>query len=96
MSGHIMVNFATVSQAASDVRSTAGKVQAQLDDLRAGVQRIAQSWEGKAQEGYQARQREWDSTAADLHAVLEQIAGALDQAAQNYQSTENRNAAIWG
>ncbi|WP_042435818.1 WXG100 family type VII secretion target [Streptacidiphilus anmyonensis] len=94
--GHIMVNFGTVSQAASDVRQTASNVQSQLDDLRAGVQRIAASWEGKAQEGYQARQREWDSAAADLHSVLVQIAGALDSAAQNYQATENRNAGLWG
>ncbi|MBF9073851.1 WXG100 family type VII secretion target [Streptacidiphilus fuscans] len=95
-SGHILVNFGTVSQASSDVRQTAQRVQQQLDDLKAGVQRIAASWEGKAQEGYQARQREWDTSAADLHSVLEQIAGALDSAAQNYQATENRNASIWG
>jgi WXG100 family type VII secretion target len=95
-SGQILVSFGSVSQAAADVRQTAAKVQQQLDDLRAGVQRIAQSWEGKAQEGYQARQREWDSAAADLHSVLVQIAGALDSAGQNYQATENRNAQLWG
>ena len=94
--GHILVNFSTVSNAAEEVRSTASRVQAQLDDLKAGVSRIAQSWEGKAQEGYQARQAEWDSSATDLHSVLTQIAGALDNAAQNYQATENKNASIWG
>lgn len=93
--GHILVNFGTVSQAAADVRQTAATVQGQLDDLRAGVQRISQSWEGSAKEGYDARQREWDSAAADLHSVLVQIAGALDSAAQNYQATESRNASIW-
>ncbi|MEZ0095399.1 WXG100 family type VII secretion target [Streptacidiphilus sp. EB129] len=96
MSGHIMVNFSTVSNAAEEVRSTATRVQTQLDELKAGVARIAQSWEGSAQEGYQARQHEWDASAADLHSVLIQIAGALDGAAQNYQSTESKNASIWG
>jgi early secretory antigenic target protein ESAT-6 len=94
--GSILVNFSTVSNAAEEVRSTASRVQAQLDELKAGVSRIAQSWEGKAQEGYRARQAEWDSSAADLHQVLTQIAGALDNAAQNYQATENKNAQIWG
>jgi WXG100 family type VII secretion target len=93
--GHILVSFSTISNAAEEVRSTAGRVQSQLDDLQAGVSRIAQSWEGKAQEGYQARQAEWNSSASDLHTVLTQIAAALDSAAQNYQSTENKNAGIW-
>jgi early secretory antigenic target protein ESAT-6 len=92
----IKVAFNSVADAASDVRSTAGQVRAQLDALRAGVDRVAQSWEGAARQTYQARQAEWDSTAADLHAVLLQIAGALQTAAESYQATESRNAAIWG
>jgi len=96
MSGHILVNFSTVSNAAEEVRSTAARVQSQLEELKAGVSRIAQSWEGQAQQGYQARQAEWDSSAADLHQVLTQIAGALDNAAQNYQATESKNASVWG
>jgi len=95
MSGHILVNFSTISNAAQEVRATAGRIESQLADLKAGVQRIAQSWEGAAQEGYQARQAQWDSSAADLHTVLTQISSALDNAAQNYQSTENKNASIW-
>lgn len=93
---HILVNFSTISNAAEEVRSTAARVQSQLDDLKSGVSRVAASWEGKAQEGYRARQAEWDASATDLHQVLTQIAGALDNAAQNYQATENKNAGIWG
>jgi WXG100 family type VII secretion target len=96
MSGHIMVNFSTVSNAAQEVKATAGRIEAQLNDLKQGVQRIAQSWEGSAQEGYRARQAQWDSSAADLHQVLSQISSALENAAQNYTATENKNSAIWG
>ncbi|MFB7636665.1 WXG100 family type VII secretion target [Streptomyces sp. NPDC056149] len=96
MSGQILVNFQTISQASQDVRNTANNVRQQLDDLEAGVKRIAASWEGAAQEGYQARQREWDQRATHLQQTLEAIAKALDTAAQNYQSTESKNASIWG
>ncbi len=95
MSGQILVNFATIQQASSDVRQTANNIRQQLDDLESGVKKIAASWEGSAQEGYQARQREWDQRAASLHSTLEAIAKALDTAAQNYQSTEHKNAGIW-
>ena len=55
MSG-ILVNFQTVSQASSDVSSTANRIKSQLDDLEAMVKRVANTWEGSAQEGYQQKQ----------------------------------------
>lgn len=96
MSGQILVNFATISQAAQDVRSTAGKIRTQLDELESGVKRISSSWEGAAQESYRAKQAEWDKRAASMQQTLESIAKALDSAAQNYQATESKNAQIWG
>ena len=93
--GQILVNFQTISQAAADVRSTANNIRSQLDELEAGVKKIAQTWEGAAQQNYQAKQAEWDKRAASLHQTLEAIAKALDTAAQNYQGTESKNAQIW-
>ncbi|KDN82959.1 WXG100 family type VII secretion target [Kitasatospora cheerisanensis] len=95
MSGQILVNFQTVLNASSEVRQTASRIQSQLDDLKSGVQRIASSWEGAAQQGYQARQAQWDAKAADLQQVLGQIASALDNAAQSYQNTEKQNEGLW-
>jgi 6 kDa early secretory antigenic target len=96
MSGQILVNFQTISQASSDVRCTAKNIRHQLDDLESGVKKIAHSWTGSAQEGYQAKQAEWDKRAASLHSTLESIAKALDTAAQNYRDTEGKNSRIWG
>ena len=95
MSG-ILVNFQTVSQASSDVRTTANNIKSQLDDLEAAVKRVANTWEGAAQEGYQNKQRQWDQTAEHLHQVLMKISTALQNSADNYQSTEKANANVWG
>ena len=96
MSGQILVNFATIQNAGSEVRATAARIQSQLDELKSGVTKIAASWQGAAQEGYQAYQQQWDNKAADLQQVLGQIGSSLDQAAQSYQETENKNRNIWG
>lgn len=95
MSGKILVNVQTIKQASSDVKSTAGNIRQQLDDLEAGVKKVAASWEGSAKEGYQQRQQEWDKRAASLYSTLISIAKALDTAADNYDSTERKNAGIW-
>jgi early secretory antigenic target protein ESAT-6 len=92
----ILVNFQTVSQASSDVASTANRIKSQLDDLEAMVKRVANTWEGAAQEGYQQKQAQWDQTADHLHQVLLKISSALQNSADNYQATEKSNANIWG
>ncbi|ALV32968.1 WXG100 family type VII secretion target [Streptomyces sp. NPDC101209] len=92
----ILVNYATITNASTDVRTTAGRIKQQLEDLEASVKRVAATWEGEAQEGYQRKQREWDQTAQDLHSTLLKIATALQNAADNYQATEKSNAATWG
>lgn len=96
MSGQILVNFQTISQASQDVRTTANNIRRQLDELESGVKKIAATWEGSAQEAYQAKQNEWDQRASSMQQTLEAIAKALDSAAQNYQATESKNAQIWG
>ncbi|MGW7054722.1 WXG100 family type VII secretion target [Streptomyces sp. NPDC054887] len=92
----ILVNYATITNASTDVKNTAGRIKQQLDDVEAAVRRVAATWEGEAQEGYQRKQREWDKTAANLHATLMKIAAALQSSAENYQATEKSNANTWG
>lgn len=95
MGDHILVSFETIRNASNEVKQGAARIQNQLDDLKAGVQKIAASWQGVAQEGYQARQAQWDQSAADLQQALQQISVSLDNAAQSYQATETKNAGIW-
>ncbi|MDG4856947.1 WXG100 family type VII secretion target [Streptomyces sp. T-3] len=92
----ILVNYATITNASQDVRSTAGKIKSQLDDIESAVKAVAATWEGEAQEGYQRKQKEWDTTAADLHQTLLKIATALQNSADAYRSTEKANANTWG
>ncbi|MFJ8046338.1 WXG100 family type VII secretion target [Kitasatospora sp. NPDC096147] len=95
MGDQILVSFETIQNASSEIKQGASRIQSQLDDLKAGVQAVASSWTGVAQEGYQARQTEWDRSAADLQQALQQISVTLDNAAQSYQATEQKNAGIW-
>ncbi|MFE2107683.1 WXG100 family type VII secretion target [Kitasatospora sp. NPDC059463] len=95
MADHILVNFETIKSASAEVRRTAQTIKAQLEELKGGVTKIAASWEGAAQQGYQAHQTKWDQRAEHLQLVLEQIAKSLDDAATSYHNTESRNATLW-
>ncbi|MFE5586197.1 WXG100 family type VII secretion target [Kitasatospora sp. NPDC056531] len=95
MSDHILVNFQTVHNAAEEVKASAARIETMLNDLKKDVTRISQSWQGAAQEGYNAQQTKWDSAATNLHETCGKIASSLESAAQSYKATEDQNAKLW-
>ncbi|MFF2144680.1 WXG100 family type VII secretion target [Kitasatospora sp. NPDC058190] len=95
MDGHILVNFQTLHQASQEVQSSANKIEHMLSELRKEVTKIAQSWQGQAQQGYNAQQAKWDSAAQELKETCAKIAGSLESAAISYQQTEKQNAGLW-
>ena len=93
--GHILVTFGSVLEAAGDTDAIAGRIEQELGDLKGYLAPLVASWTGVASGDYQALQRKWDAGAADLNAVLRQIAQALRTAHGNYAEAEQQNASIW-
>lgn len=91
----IKVTFAALETAESDVRSTASRLNGKLDDLAQTLAPVVATWEGEAAVRYLAKQRQWDTAAADLNAVLAQIGVALRQAHEEYRRTEGINVSRW-
>jgi ESAT-6 family protein len=91
----IKVTFAALEAARADVAATAGRMTGQLEDLKRFLAPMVATWEGQASTDYQAKQRQWDTAAANLAGVLSQIGVALDQANERYHQVEKSNAARW-
>ncbi|GAA0910640.1 WXG100 family type VII secretion target [Pseudonocardia zijingensis] len=91
----IKVTFAALEAAQSDVSGVAGRMTTQLDDLKRFVAPMVATWEGVAAAEYRSKQREWDTAAANLAAVLRQIGVALGAANERYREAEEANAARW-
>jgi WXG100 family type VII secretion target len=94
--GRILVTFSAVSAAAADCGSVANSMNRQLDELKSYLNPLVGSWTGEAAEHYRSLEAQWERSAADLTAVLNQIQKALDTAYQNYSETERANTKIWG
>jgi 6 kDa early secretory antigenic target len=95
MSAPIKVTFGQLAATQDQVRATVGNVNGQLADLKSYLSPLVQTWTGSAAENYNAAQRQWDQSAADLNAVLSAIGGALGTANDGYQVTEGQNASRW-
>jgi WXG100 family type VII secretion target len=91
----IKVTFGALAAAQTSVAGTARRIAAQLEDLKRRLGPLAATWEGQAAVDYAAKQRQWDSAAADLGAVLARIGVALGAANDGYQQVERANAGRW-
>lgn len=87
----IKVTFETLENGAQNVGAAATNIEQKLEDLKRQLQPIVHAWEGSAKEAYEGEQRKWDSSAADLQRVLNQISIALRTAAENYRGAEQAN-----
>jgi len=91
----IKVTFGALATAQADVSGTASRITQQLDELRRFLAPMVATWQGAAAQDYQLRQKQWDTAAADLTAVLAQIGVAVGAANDGYQRAESLNAARW-
>lgn len=96
MSGDMInVNFGAISSLASGIDGQVKQIETQLEDLRNAIAKLAQSWEGSANESFTAVQNNWNQSANDLNAVLGRISVAVHNANDAYQQTESKNASSW-
>ena len=84
----ILVNYATIHAAADDCNTTGGELQQAFDRLKDDLRPLVTTWTGSAKDQYDQAQRQWDQKFEDLKQVLAQIAAALPQIADGYQSTD--------
>jgi 6 kDa early secretory antigenic target len=91
----IKVTFGALEAAQADVSAVAGRMTSGLEDLKRYLAPMVATWEGQAATEYQAKQRQWDTAAANLTTVLGQIGVALGTANQSYRQVEQANASRW-
>jgi WXG100 family type VII secretion target len=88
--GMLLVNFGALQQAGADINKAISTLQSQLDQLERDAGPLVQTWNGQAQEAYQARQAKWRAAAQDLTQILQNIKGAVDHSCEDYISTEKQ------
>lgn len=91
----ISVTYSGLSSAADSIGTSAQHIASHLEDVKQHVDRVVATWEGAAREAYAPKQAEWNKHAAHLHETLLKVQTAVNQAAENYQHTDKRNADRW-
>ncbi|MEV0650246.1 WXG100 family type VII secretion target [Phytomonospora sp. NPDC050363] len=89
----IKVDYAALEQGAADMKSIAQEIENTVNDLKGKL--AAVTWDGTDRDAYQAQQDEMSQSINQIQELLTQIGGAVNQANENYQATEQGNAKNW-
>lgn len=88
----IRVDHAALTQASTDLRSTATRIRARLDDLDQDLRPLSQQWSGQARASHDAARTEWQGAMNEMVALLEQVSSAVTESNEAYRAADLRGA----
>lgn len=88
-------NFGQMQQAQADFTLAYRALVDELDDLEKVLENSLSQWEGGAQTAYWEAKRQWDSAAAHIGQILNQLGVTIGEAHSNYSGAERANLNIW-
>jgi len=91
----LVVNFAALETASSDISHAIAEMDSQLDQLERDAAPLVAQWSGEARAAYDTRAAAWRSAAADLTRMLTEIKVAVEESAADYLATEHANARLF-
>ncbi|MBO0871734.1 MAG: WXG100 family type VII secretion target [Micromonosporaceae bacterium] len=91
----LLVNFAALHQASTDIQQALGALETQLAQLERDAAPLVATWDGDARQAYDTRQARWRQAAEDLSIILRNIKAAVDDSASDYTATEKRNTGLF-
>lgn len=89
------VDSEAVLGATNAVRSSIGRIQAEVGGLHGQLVALQDSWSGQAASAFQSVLTEWRSTQQRVEESLDAISRALGQAGQHYAEIEAANARLF-
>lgn len=88
----IRVDHAALTQASGDLRGSANRIRARLDELDQDLKPLSQRWSGEARASHDAARSEWQRAMAEMLALLEQVSTAVTESNQAYRAADLRGA----
>ncbi len=95
MSTQFQVDTSAIATASADVQRISGTIETEVAAMMARLTALDAAWRGSASAGFQACMTQWNVTAGQVRAALDQIQQALATAGHEYASVEAANTSMF-
>jgi WXG100 family type VII secretion target len=94
-SGVTEVHYDGLDHIATQIGLQAEKLEASLEAIKHGVQKVSGMWEGEAHRAYTEQQAAWDREARGIHEALVAIGRAVHAAGGDYMGGDKKAASYF-
>ncbi|MEU0810430.1 MULTISPECIES: WXG100 family type VII secretion target [unclassified Streptomyces] len=84
----ILVDYESVQQLASQLRTAAGNVRKEMDDIQAAVKRVTEGWEGEAHQAMLAAEKQFQARADHIQGLVTKVAALVESGKDSYRETD--------
>ncbi|TDD80500.1 WXG100 family type VII secretion target [Actinomadura darangshiensis] len=90
------MDFGAMEQAYAAFQQKFNQMNSELDDLAKSVESKLGQWEDGAKDAYFDAKRQWESSAADISRIVQQLGSVIQSSGETGQSTVHNNVNVIG
>nr|VDG62374.1 ESAT-6 [Streptococcus thermophilus] len=87
--------FNSISNTSQDILQSSREINGRLEELKAQLRPMVDSWDGDAAEAYQLHQSKWDAAAEELNEILTTIGNTVENGNSRMKSVNTAAANSW-
>ncbi len=95
MSDGFVVKYSHVKDATDQMRTETNNVKDALDNLETRMKEVRSALEGETATSYDEAMARWRAHVSDMNFLLGKAENALNDVANNYNTTDLREGALW-
>lgn len=88
-------NFTAIQAGADEIRASATRVHALLDEGKASLAKLSAVWGGSGSEAYRALQTKWDQEATRLTNAQDKLGAQCARCAEEMHTTETQVTSLF-
>jgi WXG100 family type VII secretion target len=92
---HLRVDLEWLEEHEDELARTARRLDALIEDLDRGLERVTQAWTGLAFDRFGQVFRQWRSDSAELRQSLQRLRSVVGTAHGNYSAARQANLRMW-
>ncbi|MDW6059538.1 WXG100 family type VII secretion target [Streptomyces sp. FXJ1.4098] len=84
----MLVDYESVQQLATQLRTAAGNVRKEMQDIQGAVKKVTAGWEGEAHQAMLAAEKQFQARADHIQGLVTRVATLVESGKDAYHATD--------